>query len=114
MLRVSREWLRRAIDQLVNNSIRAMDRSKEKTLTIKSFRKNNSANIQIIDSGPGIPKKILEKLFQEPIPKKKSEKGSGIALLLVQLILQTYDGDIKVVSTGERGTKMEISFPIEK
>jgi len=112
-VRVSREWLRRAIDLLVQNAFEAMEEISQKTLTVKTFHAGQRAEIWLKDSGNGIPPEIVNKLLREPIPKKKGERGSGMGLLLAQLIVQTYNGDIRMISTGPHGTEMAISLPLE-
>lgn len=112
-VRTSREWLRRAIDILVHNSLEAMEEVPKRVLTVRTFEAEGRAEIHIADMGKGIPDEVLPKLFREPIPKKKGERGAGIGLLLAQLIAQTYGGEIGVVSTGLQGTEMAISLPLE-
>jgi C4-dicarboxylate-specific signal transduction histidine kinase len=112
-VRVSREWLRRAIDLLVQNAFEAMEEILPKTLTVKTFHAGQRAEIRLKDSGNGIPPEIVNKLLREPIPKKKGERGSGMGLLLAQLIVQTYKGDIRMISTGPQGTEMALSLPLE-
>jgi GAF domain-containing protein len=112
-IRVSREWLRRAIDLLVQNAFEAMEETSQKTLTVKTFRAGQRAEIRLNDTGKGIPPEIANKLLREPIPKKKGERGSGMGLLLAQLIVQTYKGDIRIISTSPQGTEMALSLPLE-
>jgi GAF domain-containing protein len=112
-VRVSREWLRRAIDLLVQNAFEAMEEISQKTLTVKTFHAGQRAEIRLKDSGNGIPPEIVNKLLREPIPKKKGERGSGMGLLLAQLIVQTYKGNIRIISTGPQGTEMALSLPLE-
>ncbi|MDZ7363571.1 MAG: HAMP domain-containing histidine kinase [candidate division KSB1 bacterium] len=112
-VRVSREWLRRAIDLLVQNAFDAMEEISPKTLTVRTFHAGQRAEIRLKDSGNGIPPEIVNKLLREPIPKKKGERGSGMGLLLAQLIVQTYKGDIRMISTGPQGTEMALSLPLE-
>jgi signal transduction histidine kinase len=113
-IRVSREWLRRAIDILVMNALEAMEDVTQKILILKTFAIQSSVEICIANTGSGIPEEISKKLFKEPIPKRKDEKGSGMGLLLAQQIVQTYRGDIQVVSAGPPVTEFTISLPLEK
>lgn len=111
-IRASREWLRRAFDIVIENALEAMQDAPEKRLMVKTFQRENQAEIRIIDAGPGIPQRIVEKLFREPVPKQQGEKGSGMGLMLAQLIIQTYKGNIRLLSTVSAGTEMGISFPL--
>ena len=113
-VRASREWLRRAVDILVQNALEAMDDTPKKNLTIKTFEKPKLIEIHIVDTGKGIPPKVQSQILQEPIPKKKEDRGAGMGLLLAQLIVQTYKGEINMLTTGPEGTEMAILFPLEK
>lgn len=112
-IRVSREWLRRAIDILMQNALDAMKETSTKLLTVKTEQVNGRVEIRITDSGKGIPQEMLARLLKEPIPKKEGERGFGMGLLLAQFIAQTYNGDIRILSTGPQGTEMALYLPLE-
>jgi two-component system C4-dicarboxylate transport sensor histidine kinase DctB len=112
-IRVSREWLRRAIDIVVMNALEAMEGITSKILTLKTMAVQNSVEICVANTGPGISEDVSKKLFHEPIPKRKDEKGSGMGLLLAQQIVQTYQGEIRVDSAGPPVTEFALSLPLE-
>ena len=112
-VRVSRAWMRRAIDVLFYNACEAMEKSDIKKLTIKTYLDRQQAVMSIADTGSGIPPAIQRKLFQAKISKQEGERGAGMGLLLSQLIVQTYQGEIKLISTGESGTEMGIFLPLQ-
>ena len=113
-IRTSSEWLRRALDILIDNAVEATADQAERTLTISTREEANRAEILICDNGRGIPDEVLPKLLQEPIGKPKEAKGLGMGLLFAQTIIQTYGGDVQVGSTGLNGTTMIISLPLEE
>jgi GAF domain-containing protein/CheY-like chemotaxis protein len=114
-VRVGREWLRRAIEMLTDNSVQAMLEadSSEKRVTVATRVVGKMVEISVRDTGPGIPQHVLGKLFKEPIDKPVRSRGAGIGLILAQTIVQTYGGDIHVEPPGEGGTNMVIALPIE-
>lgn len=112
-VRASVEWLRRALEIVIDNAINAMADVSKPLLTIGSRRNGNFAEITVTDSGPGIPSAILERLFKQPIEKPIGSKGLGLGLVLAQMIVQTYGGQIRIGDTGPRGTTMVISLPLE-
>jgi GAF domain-containing protein len=112
-IRASSEWLKRAFDLLVDNAIEAMAKSEKKVLTVDIQLVGDNVEISVSDTGDGIPPEIQNKLLQQPIYKPKGAKGSGIGLLLAQVIAQAYGGDIRIGSTGAMGTTMIISLPFE-
>jgi K+-sensing histidine kinase KdpD len=69
--------------------------------------------IAVSDSGPGIPPEREPLIGKQPITKSLGERGLGMGLLMAQMILQTYNGDLAVGKTGPTGTTMLIQLPIE-
>ncbi len=112
-VRASLEWLRRALDILIDNAVDATAGLPERKIVIGSRRHNKYAEISITDNGHGVPPDVLERLFHEPIKKPQGAKGQGIGLLLAQMIVQTYGGTISCRETGPAGTTMIISFRLE-
>lgn len=113
-VRASPEWLRRAFDILVDNAVEAVAGRETRRITIATRLADNRAEVAVSDTGPGIPSEVLSRLFEKQIEKPESAKGFGIGLLIAQAIVQTYDGDIKVESTGPMGTTMVIWLPLAK
>jgi len=112
-LRASPEWLRRAVDILIENAVEATSALPERKIAICSQRRDDYTEISIADNGRGIPPQVLEQLFREPIKKPQGAKGQGIGLLLAQTIIQTYGGSIHCRETGSTGTTMVVSLPLE-
>jgi signal transduction histidine kinase len=112
-VRASPEWLRRALDILLDNAVEAMEESPAKKLTIATQRADGRVRLTIADTGPGVPPRIKAQLFHSPIEKSPGEKGLGMGLLMAQMIAQTYRGDICVGHTGPEGTAMVLELPIE-
>ncbi|VAW30294.1 Adenylate cyclase, partial [hydrothermal vent metagenome] len=107
---VSPEWLRLALDLVIDNGIEAMAKSKVKQLRIETAVSNSNLEIIIQDSGKGISPGLLPVLFQNVRPPREGSLGRG--LLMVQAILQTYGGDIDVKESTPEGTQMVLSLPI--
>lgn len=112
-VRASIEWLRRAVDILVDNAVDATAGIDKRKIVISTRRTDRRAEILIRDNGRGITPEVQESLFREPIEKHKDAKGLGMGLLFAQMILQTYGGEIKLGETGAEGTTMIILLPLE-
>ena len=113
-VRVSPEWLRRALDLIIDNAVEAMANSPDPRLCITTSLVEERVEIAISDTGPGIAPEVYPKLFKEPIEQSRGDKGMGMGLLMVQAIVQTYGGDITVQSTGPQGTTMIVSLPVAR
>jgi len=113
LVNVSSEWLRRAIDILILNSIRAVslvskqDPNRCKVTVITSLN-NQKVELRVIDCGLGIPDRVREILF---IGKIEGTKGHGVGLLIAQAIVETYGGKISIARTSSLGTEMLIELP---
>lgn len=99
---------------LVSNSLKFTPEGG--SVSIEAIRNDDFAEIRVVDSGIGIPKDKLEKLFQ--LEDKKStygtsgEKGLGLGLQLVHEFLEMNNGSIKVESKEGNGTTFIISLPL--
>jgi len=83
----------------------------EKQICITTLEENGSAVIEIEDSGGGIPKEIIGKIFDSYFTTK-GEKGTGIGLNLAKMIIEeSFGGKISVVNT-ERGAKFRIELAV--
>jgi signal transduction histidine kinase len=68
--------------------------------------------IRVTDSGVGIARAVLGKLF-DPFFSTKA-RGSGLGLSICQTIMQEHDGSIEVASREGEGTTVLLDFPVEK
>lgn len=98
---------------LFDNAIDAMPAGGR--LRIKtSFNKYNGITITISDTGTGIAKENLSKIFEPLFTTKQDEKGIGLGLSFVQSIIKLYNGTISVKSNHGAGAVFTINIPIEK
>ena len=82
---------------------------------IKVFKKNNSINISIKDSGIGIPKSeyknIFERFYRLDKSRGANEKGVGVGLTIAKSIVNAHGGEIEVYSEINKGSEFIISLP---
>jgi len=90
-------------------------------LTIKasSCDDSNELKIQVIDTGPGIPEKLLGKIFQpffttKGTAQRGEAKGTGLGLAICKEIVEHHKGRIEVQSEVGRGTTFNIYLPATK
>jgi PAS domain S-box-containing protein len=108
----SAEWLRRAFEYLMENAAKAVEAQSHRQIKISTSREGQTAYVDIDDNGRGIPPRVLKRLFREPIRAGRSG-GSGVGLLLAEVIAQAYDGDVSLLCTGGGGTIMRLSLRLE-
>lgn len=76
--------------------------------------KTDTIDIEIRDTGSGIPPDVLPKIFDPFFTTKDVGKGSGLGLYIVQEIVHEHDGCIGVCSELGKGTTFIIRFPIKE
>jgi len=70
------------------------------------------ALICVADTGPGIAKKSLDKLFEPFYTTKEVGKGTGLGLSIVYGIIKQHDGSVLVSSKPGKGTTFNIYLPL--
>jgi GAF domain-containing protein/ActR/RegA family two-component response regulator len=110
----SPQWVLRAIEIFLSNSIEAMMEANTSTrqVEIATQISGNMLEILVKDSGPGFPPQMpIEKIGIEPVYKPEGSHGAGVGLVLAKLIAQTYGGDIRAVDTRGTGAIIVMSLP---
>jgi len=106
-----KEKIERMIKNLVENSIRYTDKG---YIKISLEKKDKNISLTVEDTGIGIPKKEIERIFERfyTIDKSRSKKygGFGLGLSIVKHIVKLHDGKIEVESEEGKGTKIKLSF----
>ncbi len=93
---------------LINNAIQAIG-EKGGIVTISTRDTDDVTEINIADSGPGIPKDKLQKIF-EPFYTTK-ESGTGLGLAIIKKYVDEHHGEVKVASEPGRGTVFTVLLP---
>ncbi|MCP3872686.1 MAG: hybrid sensor histidine kinase/response regulator, partial [Desulfobacteraceae bacterium] len=70
--------------------------------------------LSVSDNGVGIPKKIMNNIFEPYFTTKGQGKGTGLGLAVVYGILTEHTGDIKVYSEEGKGTTFNVYLPLMK
>ena len=97
---------------LIDNALDAMNMqiesvNKSKTLTFGVFTKSKNLLITVKDNGPGIPKNIMDKIFEKGFSTKG--KGRGVGLFHTKQLIESLGGNISVESMEGMGTKFTVS-----
>jgi CheY-like chemotaxis protein len=70
--------------------------------------------LQVADTGTGIPPDIIDSIFEPYFTTKGQGKGTGMGLAMVQGIVESYVGQIGVESIVGQGTTFTIYLPITR
>ncbi|HOE15941.1 MAG TPA: ATP-binding protein [Syntrophorhabdaceae bacterium] len=110
-LRVDRDGIKRALINLITNSVKAIEDG-QGTITVQTrYSKDKGAGIiEIADTGKGIPDEDKEKVFDPYFTKDK--EGLGLGLAIVHSIILEHNGKIRVEDNSPRGARLVIELPI--
>jgi signal transduction histidine kinase len=108
-VRVDQNKIGRVFINLVKNAIDAMP--KGGTVTIKCEPTKDLAEISVADTGTGIPKDVLPKMFT-PLFTTKAQ-GMGFGLAICKRVVEAHGGKISVETTQGVGTTFKVTLPNE-
>jgi PAS domain S-box-containing protein len=100
--------LREILTNLILNAVDAMPAGG--TLTIRTINRDRLFSIEVEDTGMGMDEKTKAKIF-DPFFSTKGDKGTGLGLAMVKILITKRQGDIAVKSQLGTGTKFIITFP---
>ncbi len=107
------QLLEQVLINLLKNALRAIKNTHKPEITCTAYyNEDGEVRIDIKDNGPGIPKKLFDKIF---IPfytyrGDSSEKGTGIGLSLSRQIMRLHNGSLTVKSDPGAGTVFTLNF----
>jgi len=107
----------RLIQVMMNLLINAVTYSSNHTeITIRLFRKDNRAIIQVEDQGIGIESSEIERLFERfyrvDRARSRNSGGTGLGLSIVKHLIEAHHGQVEVDSTVGVGTTFTIYLPL--
>jgi len=109
----------RVILNLISNAFYAVNEKKksgvenyEPIVSIQTKKVNDKIEISVKDNGNGIPKNIIDKIFQPFFTTKPTGSGTGLGLSLSYDIVKAHGGEIKVETRESEGTEFMIQLPV--
>jgi signal transduction histidine kinase len=100
--------IERVLKNLILNAIEAMPLGGDLVLTTRSD--GQWVEIDVQDTGCGIPQERLETIFEDYVTTKR--KGLGLGLAISKKIAQDLNGTIKVQSEPGKGSTFTLKFPL--
>jgi signal transduction histidine kinase len=107
---VDRNYLKQVLLNLILNGIQSMPRGGSLTLEAKAA--GGKMDVIVADTGEGIPKEILPRIF-EPYFTTKT-RGVGLGMTIARRIVEAHGGTLTVDSTVGQGTRFQITIPISR
>ena len=115
--------LRQAVLALLINALEAMEKGGVLTVramptgramqgaTVRSPRSARGVQVEIEDTGPGIPTDLLPRVFEPFFTTKPHGKGAGLGLYIAEGIVSAHGGRTEIHSVEGKGTVIRIHLP---
>ncbi len=99
--------IKQVLVNLVKNAMQSMTRGGQ--LTIRTANEGDGIELSVEDTGTGISKEKINRIFEPYFTTKK--KGAGLGLMIVHRIVKQHSGRILVESEDPCGTRFRIWLP---
>lgn len=110
---IDRVQIQQVVMNLVRNAADALTHVERRELTVRTWAKESAAvQIDVIDSGPGLAKEVVERLFQPFVTTKPG--GIGIGLSICKSIVDAHAGKLWVSGNPKGGTIFHLSLPVDQ
>jgi NtrC-family two-component system sensor histidine kinase KinB len=110
---VDRSQIERAIGNLITNAMKATPAGG--TITVAAVRRGDDVAISVTDTGAGIPREYLSRIFEPfvQIPHG-SGGGSGLGLAITRRIVEAHGGQLTVQSEPGRGSTFTFTVRVNQ
>lgn len=114
MVRADYGKIQQILYNLIDNAIKFSHDNA--TIYIETTTKNEKVFVSVKDTGIGIPKdsinKIWERFYKSDLSRGKDKKGTGLGLAIVKEIINAHNENINCVSTEGVGTEFIFTLPL--
>lgn len=101
--------IQQVVLNLLENAIDAVD--KDGGITVSTFRRAKEVGFRILDTGPGIPPDVLDKIFDPFFSTKKVGEGTGLGLSISYGIIERLGGRIEAENAPGQGACFTVHLP---
>ncbi len=112
-IRADAMLLSMALKNLFSNAIRFSN--PDSTVVAEARELASGVEISVVDLGMGIPREIMEHLFEISAERVRrdteGEKGLGLGLVLVNAVAKIHDAKLRVTSDEGQGCRVTLLFP---
>ena len=109
----------RVILNLITNAFYAVNEKKQQekdfkpSVSVTTKKMGGHVEIKVTDNGNGIPKKVLDKIFQPFFTTKPTGQGTGLGLSMsYDIVTKGHGGELKVETKDGEGTTFCINLPV--
>lgn len=116
VLNANKQFFRDILQNLIDNSVKAMITSKQKVIRCSYEIQNDMLEILVSDTGIGIPLEDREQVFALYYTTTELQGGAGVGLYIVKTRVLSLGGSVAVIDSefGNIGTTVKITIPFKK
>ena len=111
-----REVMIQVLINLIENSVKFGKSESERDIHIRTRLEGSCVKIMVSDTGPGIPRQALKKIFNDFYRVENSltrtTRGTGIGLALVKKFVQLMGGTVTAANNSGPGCTITLSLPV--
>ncbi len=107
------QQMKQVFMNLIMNALQAMPDGGRLTLTSRVDDDQRHVEVKVVDTGPGIGEKNIERIFDPFFTTKEEGKGTGLGLSVSYGIISRHGGRISVESRPGKGAAFFVHLPIE-
>jgi signal transduction histidine kinase len=111
-LHADRYRIQTALFNIIQNALESIPGQGTITITATTDPDRHMVKITVQDSGQGIPPELIERVREPFFSTHEGEGMRGLGLAIVQDIVETHGGELKIESQLGVGTKITLYFPI--
>ena len=111
IIEADKNRLRQVFTNVFDNALKYS--SRRKTISVRLEVDGDDAVISVRDRGPGIPKDEISKVTERYYRASNSVYGTGIGLSLVDEIMKSHGGSLRIESELGHGTTVYLTLPIK-
>ncbi len=111
MVALDEDQFKQILLNLLNNSIDALEQSREKRISVEAVRQGNRIVLHFEDTGPGFLD--VNKAFDPFYTTKPVGKGTGLGLSICYGIIKEHGGEIHAVNVEPCGARIVMELPVD-
>jgi predicted RND superfamily exporter protein/two-component sensor histidine kinase len=92
---------------------KSADEDRNHSIRIRTFKEGNQAVVTISDTGSGISKSNIPRIYEPFFTTKATGQGKGLGLTICNENVRAYGGHIEVDSEEKKGTTFKLTFPCQ-
>lgn len=112
--RLQASQFRRAMSNLINNAVEALDNKSSNRVTIELTADYDAVSVTVHDNGRGMSASAVKKMVQRKSFTEGKQGGHGLGLLQVWNMLDQNEGTMTVCSVIGQETNVRLTFPLIK